>query len=120
MAITRLIHPNLAYFVHSDTAIAGTAVTIAERSVTIYYIRVDNSANGAASYLKFYFINTPVTVGTTVPDEVILLPASTIVNRSMPGGLIVPTGLIVACTTAGGTSGSTSPSSSVPLQVTYL
>ena len=104
-----------------DTDIAGTAVAVKASSAVVYEIEVDNTANGAASYLKLW--NTAqgsVTVGTTVPDWVLMIPASVSRTLVMPAGITFGTALTVACTTAGGTTGSTGPTSDVTVRIVYV
>jgi len=103
----------------TDTDIAGTAVAVKASSTVVYEIEVDNTANGAASYLKLWNTGT-VTVGTTVPDWVIMIPASVKRTLVMPDGITFATALSVACTTAGGTTGSTGPTSDVAVKIVYV
>lgn len=120
MAVTSLTISSLATSLFSDSANSSAAVAIKASSATVYYIYADNSANGAATYLKLW--NTAagsVTVGTTVPDMVILLPASTIVNFPIPQGLAFGTALSCASTTAGGTTGAVAPSTAITVRVAY-
>lgn len=79
---------------------------------TLYSIDIDNSANAAASFFKVYNTANP-TVGTTDPDIVIKVPASTRREFVFIGGLSVSTSLSVACVTTGGTGGTTNPTSNV-------
>ena len=59
----------------TDTDVVATAVAAKASSAVLYELELDNTANSAASYLKIYNTGT-VTVGTTVPDWVIMVPAS--------------------------------------------
>ena len=106
--------------IFKDTNNANAPIVVKSSSATVYVLDLDNSANGAASYVKFYNTAGAVVVGTTIPDEVILLPASTIVKLAYVGGKIFGTGLQVATVTAGGTAGNTSPSSAVVVQIVYV
>ena len=100
-----------------DTDIEATAQNnVTGASSTIYFIDIDNSANGAASFLKIYDHAAP-TVGTTDPDWVVRVAASTRSQVVFPQGLATTTGISLACVTTGGTGGTTSPTSSVILYV---
>lgn len=127
MAITQVTLASPAGLVQfSDTAMGGTADAVKASSALVYSVFVDNSANGgAASYVKLY--NTAsgsVTVGTTVPDEVIYVPAGAVITAylftSTSPGKTFGTALTAACVTAGGTAGVTSPSSSVKVTINYV
>jgi hypothetical protein len=102
-----------------DTSVTGTYVAAKASSATLYELELDNSANAAASYFKIYNTGAP-TVGSTVPDWVVMVPASTSRTLVVPSGLVFGTALSYACTTAGGTSGSTSPSSAFALKMVYV
>ncbi len=86
---------------------------------------MDNTANGgAASYVKLYnAASGGVTVGTTVPDEVIYCPAGAQIEHlfftKSSVGKTFGTALTAACVTAGGTAGVTPPVSSVIATINY-
>ncbi len=113
-------------FIYTDTAMGNTADGVKSSSAKLYAVTIDNSANlGAASYVKLYNLASgSVIVGTTVPDEVIYVPAGAIVTRSFSTGaapgVTFPTGLSAACVTTGGTVGNTAPASSVVVSVNYV
>jgi hypothetical protein len=91
----------------------------------VYYVVVDNSLNGAASYVKLYNLASgSVVVGTTAPDEIIYVPANAritqVYSTSAAPGKTFGTALSAACVTTGGTAGVTSPSSSVVVTVNYV
>lgn len=85
-------------------------------ATTVYLIEVDNTANVAATYTKFYDAAAP-TVGTTAPDLVLKTPAGKRRIFPIPHGLAFSTGLSFASVTAGGTAGTTSPTSATPVRV---
>lgn len=104
----------------TETAIGNTALAVKGSSATVYNLDIDNTANGSAVYLKLYNVASgSVTVGTTAPDSIVLVPASTRLNLVFPLGQVYGTALSVCCVTAGGTAGSTSPSSSVIARIVY-
>lgn len=120
MAVTNQTISNLTTSLFTDTANSSAAVAVKASSATVSYIYADNSANGAATYLKLWNVASgSVTVGTTVPDMVILLPASTIVNLPIPAGLVFGTALSCASTTAGGTAGATAPGTAITVRIAY-
>lgn len=104
-----------------DTSVTGTAVAAKASSAVLYELELDNSANGAASYFKIYNVaQGSVTVGTTVPDWVVMVPASVSRTLVVPSGLTFGTALTYCATTAGGTAGSTAPSSAFALKLVYV
>lgn len=126
MAITQItIQTPANEILFSDTAIGNALDAIKASSAKVYYLTVDNTANGAASYLKlFNLASGSVTLGTSSPDEVILCPGS-VVTTVVYGTAAAPgktfgTALTAACVTTGGTAGTVSPSSSVVLTVSYV
>ena len=106
--------------VWSDTDIAGTVVVVKASSAVVHLITIDNTGNGAATYVKLFNTAGAVTLGTTVPDEVIYVPASVSITLVYPGGKTFGTGLEIAATTAGGTAGSTGPTSDVTARIVYV
>ncbi len=100
-----------------ESAIGATGVMDIKAGVAGYVLAldIDNTANGAASYFKGYDAGIAV-VGTTVPDLVIMIPAS--VRRTI---LFVDgfdfANFSFACVTVGGTTGVTPPTSSVVVDV---
>ena len=127
MAITQVnIGSPTNEFVFTDTAMGNTADGIKSASTVLYAVTVDNTANvAAASYVKLYNVASgSVVVGTTVPDEVIYVPANSIITRNFwtkaAPGVTFATALSAACLTTGGTAGATAPSSSVIVSVNYV
>lgn len=102
-----------------DTAAGSTAVVAKATSGVLYELELDNTANGAASYFKIYNTGT-VTVGTTVPDWVLMVPASVSRTLAIPSGLTFGTAISYAATTTGGTTGSTAPTSSFAVKLVYV
>lgn len=111
--------------VFNDTAMGNTVDGIKASSAVVFSILVDNTANGGApSYVKlFNLASGSVVVGTTAPDEIIYVPGGAKVTHVLytganPGKTFA-TALSAICVTAGGTAGSTSPASAVPVTVNY-
>jgi hypothetical protein len=109
----------------TDTAMGGTIDAVKGSSAIVYYVYIDNTLNGAPSYVKLYNLaGGSVTVGTTVPDMVLIAPANARITQNFfttaSPGVVFGTALSAACTTAGGTAGSTSPGSSVIVTIAYV
>jgi hypothetical protein len=127
MAITQVpVATPATLFEYTNTSIANAAVAVKASSTLAYWISVDNSANsGGPTYVKLYNLaQGSVTVGTTAPDAIIYVPASSICTQafytSSAPGLTFGTALTVAAVNSGGTAGTTSPSSSVVLTIVYV
>ena len=100
-----------------DTAAAATVQYAKGGSVKLVGFLVNNESNGAKSYIKFYDATSGVTVGTTAPIALFMVPASTSRMYTMPGGIAFSTGVAYAVVTSGGTAGTTGPSSSVTVRL---
>lgn len=119
MAVTNLTITSLAASEFQDTSNANASIVIKGSSGTLYLVYVDNTANGAISYVKLYNTAGAVTVGTTVPDWVFQVTASIVQPIVFAPGIAFSAGLQVATVTAGGTGGVTSPSSAVIVRIVY-
>jgi len=120
-AITAIASTPGANVHYNDTA-NSTKQTVKAASTVVYQVRVDNSLNGVAVYVKLWnLLAASVTVGTTDPDEIIFVPANQIINVKVNGevGKTFATGVVEACVTTGGTGGTTSPTSAVPIEISY-
>ena len=110
--------------IFNDSAMGNSADGIKSGSALVYSVTADNSLNGSAVYVKLYNLASgSVVVGTTAPDQIILVPGSSVVTQTYftgaTPGVTFGTALSAICVTAGGTAGSTSPSSSVSVTVNY-
>ena len=104
-----------------DTANANAAIAVKASSGVLYAAELDNTAVAAASYFKLYNAAAGgVTVGTTVPDWVIMVPASTKITLVLPSGITFGTAISAATVTAGGTSGTTSPTGNFAVKLVYV
>lgn len=126
MAITQVnVSSPSTEIIYTDTAMGSTADGVKSSSAVVYSVSIDNSLNsGAASYVKlFNLASGSVTVGTTVPDEVIYAPQGSITvisfKTSAAPGKTFGTALSACCVTTGGTAGSTPPGSSVVVSINY-
>lgn len=127
MAITQVPAASPAgLFIFTDTVIGAAADAIKASSALLNFITVDNSANGgAASYVKLYNLAAgSVVIGTTVPDEVIYVPAGSKIEHIFYTGSLLGktfgTALSAACLTTGGTAGATPPVSAVVFTANYI
>ena len=103
----------------NDTAVNATSQNaILAATVTLYALRLDNSANSAVTYFKIWD-NTAPTVGTTAPDKVFKVPASKIVHvifyEDRPTFSV---GFSWAAVTTPGTAGVTGPTSAFAVKAT--
>lgn len=126
MSITQIVVQSPANeVIFNDTNITNAIDAIKSSSAKLLYVIIDNSANNAASYVKLYNLASgSVTVGTTVPDEVIYVPASTVITvpyyTGAAPGKTFGTALSAACVTTGGTAGTSAPADAVVLTASYI
>ncbi len=126
MAITQItVQTPTNQVVFNDTNIGATVDGIKSSSALVLYVIVDNSANAAASYIRLWNVASgSVTNGTTVPDMVLLVPATKVetysFQTSAAAGLTFGTALSAAASTTGGTSGAVAPSSAVIITVAFV
>ena len=110
----------------NDTSIGNSVDTIKTTSVKLYYATIDNSSNGSAVYLKIFTTTAPasVVVGSTAPDFVIYIPASTVLtvdlltDAASPGFQFNQASAI--CVTQAGTGGTNSPANNVDVTIAYV
>ena len=119
MAVTSTpLQTNLSASIISDADSNATSEdNVRNGATTVYMVDIDNSANAAVTYTKLYNSTGP-TVGTTAPDMIFMVPAS--VRKVFvldPAGIAFSTGLSFASLTAGGTAGSTGPTSDVIVKI---
>jgi len=126
MAITQVFigtPSNLVSF--TDTAMGNTPDAVKASSALLYSVSIDNSLNASPVYVKLFNLAAgSVVVGTTAPDEIIYVPLSSKITHqyftTALAGKTFATALSAICVTAGGTAGSTSPASSVPVTLNYV
>lgn len=102
-----------------DTAAAATVQYAASGAGLFYSLYVDNTANSAKSYVKIYDATSGVTVGTTVPEYIIMIPAGVARQFVVKQGFAFSTGLSYAVVTTGGTAGTTAPTSPITVRFIY-
>jgi hypothetical protein len=111
--------------VYSSSAMGGTVEGIKASSAQVFSVIVDNTLNGAATYVKLWNLTSgSVVIGTTAPDEIIYVPANALVTHVLytgaAAGKTFGTALSAAAVTTGGTAGTTSPSSATVVTVNYV
>lgn len=118
MAISNV--PNLSGgILFSDTDNIGTAVVVKASSAVIYAMELDNTANSAATFTRFYNTGT-VTPGTTVPDTLIMTPASTKITMVFPSGWTFGTALAITSGTSATLATVTAPTSDFAIKIVYV
>ena len=106
-----------ALFKLEDTSVNATAVNdVLTGTATWWWIKIDNSLNSAASFFKMWNATAP-TVGTTAPDNIILVPAYATVIVAVTEGINFATAISYACVTGAGTAGTTAPTNAVKLEM---
>lgn len=127
MAITLVTIQTPANFnLFTDSVMGNTADAVKASSAVLYYVLVDNSANaGAPTYVKLFNLAAgSVVVGTTAPDEVLYIPGGRKITIPFYDGATLgktfSTALSAFAVTTGGTAGSTSPVSAVPVSIAYV
>lgn len=88
LTVTGFTSSALAYKIVHETNASDTASTdVLGGSGTLWAIDFDNSS-GNAAYLKMKITSGTVTVGTTEPDLLLELPATTACRFTLPTGLV--------------------------------
>lgn len=120
MAVTTTpISSGLASNIVKDTDSDNTSEDdVRSGAATVFVVKVNNDSNAALTYTKLYDAASP-TVGTTDPDIVLMTPASSTREFWVGGseGIAFTTGISFASVTAGGTGGTTAPTSNVQVDV---
>lgn len=118
MALTSspLVSPIGAVILKESASGATADTDVRAGATTVYMVDVDNTANGAATFTKLYDSSGP-TVGTTAPDYIFKTAASSRKTYVLDLAGVAFTNLSFASLTAGGTAGSTSPTSSCIVRV---
>ena len=85
---------------------------------SVFTVDIDNSANSAASYLKFWNVTSGATLGTTDPVMILMAPAGTKAPYGFGKGIVFSTAVSYACVTTAGTAGTSGPSTAVSIVIT--
>lgn len=103
-----------------DVDLEGTARGIRAADTYLFQVKIDNTANSAKSYVKLYDAAlAAVSVGTTEPDFILPVAASSTAEYSFFPGVFFDTGLNAACVTTAGKTGSSNPTNAVIVQFLY-
>ncbi len=105
---------------YENTDLTATKAGISSASTKIHYIEIDNP-NGAEVFVKLFNIAVgSVTVATTVPEAVIMVPSSTVLTLPFPAGWTYGTALTAYCVLLKALADTTDPgASAVILRVMY-
>jgi hypothetical protein len=106
-------------FTAEDTDADATDEIIDSTSGTFYTVYVDNSSNSGDVYVKLWNNSSAanITVGTTNPDWIFPVPASSTKQFCFPDGFAYSAGLVMACVTSPGTEGTTGPTNDVLVRI---
>jgi hypothetical protein len=124
MAITQVtIQTPANQILFTDSAMGSTVDAVKATSALVLYAIFDNSVPAVPTYIKFFNLaQGSVTLGTTVPDEVIYVPANQKVTHIFFTGAVIGktfgTALSAAAVTTGGTAGVTG--SNIPVIISYV
>ena len=104
-----------------DTDVTAAIQKVVDGDFYIDQIVIDNTNNTSAMYLKFYDVASggSVTVGTTNPDFIFPVSASSTVQYTMQPGAFFDLGIAFACVNPPGTGGTTSPTNDVSVKILY-
>lgn len=106
-------------FVFNETALTNTVKAIKATGATVRAYELVNTGNEDV-YVKFFFlVPGSVTLGTTAPDVILMIPALKTRRLLLSVGAVYPTALSVACTTTKGTAGTTAPAVPVSVKAVY-
>ena len=101
----------------TDTAASSTAVEASSASIHIHQVRIVNTANTVKLYLKIYNVAaSSVTVGTTSPDVILPVEASSSVEYTFDPRIELATALSYAVVTAPGTAGTSASSTAITVE----
>jgi len=93
----------------------GALVNVTDNSRTVDAVKIDNTANTHAVYLKIYNFDSssPPTLGSNSPDFILPCAASSEADFMFDPASTLLTGTYVAVVTAAGTGGTTGPTNAV-------
>ena len=101
----------------TDTAASSTAVEASSASIHIHQVRIVNTANTVKLYLKIYNVAaSSVTIGTTSPDVILPVEASSSVEYIFDPRIELATALSYSVVTAAGTAGTSAPSTAITVE----
>lgn len=99
-----------------DTA---AVINVTDNSRTIDAVKIDNTANTHAVFLKLYNADSssPPTLGSNNPDFVLPCSASSSADFTFDPGSTLATGTYAAVVTTAGTAGTTGPTNAVTVTI---
>ena len=111
-----------------DTANTNSAKTVKGSAGTLFSLYLNNTPNVAITYVQMFDSAGAISLGSTAPDWVFKIPASTALmiqlangtvstNIVAAGGIAFASGLQVACTTTA--NGSTGVGTALTIQIIY-
>lgn len=105
----------------TETALGASAITVKSSAGTVYLLQGDNSGNSTtAVFVKLFHTNGAVTIGTTVPEEVIQFAGGAKRSLISTDGKAFSGGLQLACLTGAGATSTAAPASAVDVRVVYV
>lgn len=110
------VYSGLVIYKQTD-ANAGANNNITASTATVYCVIIDNTGNPTQSVHTKLYDNAAPTVGTTVPDEIMLCQGGALRAYFFPDGLAFGTALSFACTQEAGTGGTTDPTADVTVTI---
>jgi hypothetical protein len=106
-------------FVFSETALSNVVKQVKATGATVRGLELVNTGNEDV-YVKGYFaVPGSVTLGTTAPDFIWMIPALKTRRVLLSVGGVYPTALSIVATTTKGTAGTTAPAVPVSTKVIY-
>jgi hypothetical protein len=108
---------------YQKLALDATAVAVVDRAVNVYGLTLINNDPSNTAFIKFYNKRiASITVGTTVPDKIISVPAGgQVILRGSDHPYVFDLALgIAAVIGLAATAGTTSPTNGVYVEFEYL
>ena len=116
LSVSTQVNPIATKMVLQTDATATPDNNILGTGASLFMVDIYNTSPGMVAYLKLWD-STAVTVGTTNPAMVLMMPANTRRQVAIPEGVDFASGLSMACVTTGGTPGTNSLDSPVVVRL---
>tara|TARA_R100001510_G_scaffold50563_1_gene49670 strand:+ start:976 stop:1341 length:366 start_codon:yes stop_codon:yes gene_type:complete len=108
----------LGQLVFQETALTNVPVEMATSEETFYHFELDNTANSATTYFKFYITASAPTLASDTPRFLLPVPGNTKVFMFMPQGLNQGTGtFVIATSTLASATTQSAPANAVSMAV---
>lgn len=112
----------LSVFRQTDFNATSNDAMFTAAATVLKVFTIDNTANASQDVYGKFYNNAAPTIGTTVPDMIVMVPGGATVSVAIIGGTNLGfsfgTALSGACVTTAGTAGTTNPTSDVVLAAT--